>query len=54
MLEQYMYKGNKKLRYGYTTGSCAAAAAAAATRMLLSGKRIEEISLLTPKGIWLL
>ena len=54
MLEQYMYKGNKKLRYGYTTGSCAAAAAAAATRMLLSGKRVEEISLLTPKGIWLL
>ena len=54
MLEQYMYKGNKKLRYGYTTGSCAAAAAAAATRMLLSGKRVEEISLLTPKGIQLL
>lgn len=51
MLEQYTYKANKKLRYGYTTGSCAAAAARAATRMLLSGKRVEEILLMTPKGI---
>ncbi len=54
MLEQYTYKANKKLRYGYTTGSCAAAAAGAAARMLLSGKRVEKISLLTPKGMILL
>ena len=50
-MEEYIVKDGKKLRLGYTTGSCAAAAAKAATWMLLSGRRKERISLLTPKGI---
>ena len=51
--ELYVWKGSRKLRCGYTTGSCAAAAAKAAALMLLSGRRTEEISLLTPKGVLL-
>ena len=50
-MEEYIVKGGKRLRLGYTTGSCAAAAAKAAAWMLLTGQRKERISLLTPKGI---
>ena len=39
------------MRYGFTTGSCAAAAAKAAAEMLLSGEEIRQVRLLTPKGI---
>jgi cobalt-precorrin-5B (C1)-methyltransferase len=49
----FVIQNNKKLRCGYTTGSCAAGAAKAATRMLLTGKRTEQIDLMTPKGILL-
>lgn len=52
-MEEYIIKNNKKLRYGYTTGTCAAAATKAATRMLLEQKGIDTVSILTPKGIHL-
>lgn len=49
--EHYIYSGTKRLRCGYTTGSCAALAAKAAVKMLLGQKRIIKESLETPSGI---
>lgn len=49
--EYFVIKNNKKLRFGYTTGSCATGASKAATRMLLSGQKIDAIPIDTPKGI---
>lgn len=39
------------MRYGFTTGSCAAAASKAATYMLLTGNKKTNITMETPKGI---
>lgn len=53
-MEHYVETNGKRLRYGYTTGSCAAAAAKAAAVMLFSGEIPQQVSLETPKGIRLL
>ena len=50
-LEHYVRKGSQQLRYGYTTGTCAALAAGGATRLLLMGRAPSSLSLLTGKGI---
>ena len=49
--EYYHRSGTKMLRYGYTTGTCAALAAAAATRALLSREEPGTETLMTSKGI---
>ena len=50
-MEEFVEKDGKKLRLGYTTGSCAAAAAKAAGWMLLTGREKSTIGLHTPKGL---
>jgi len=50
MEDRFVIKNGKRLRYGYTTGSCAAAASKAAVTMLCTGRAVDEISILTPKG----
>ncbi|MFR1831912.1 MAG: cobalt-precorrin-5B (C(1))-methyltransferase CbiD [Lachnospiraceae bacterium] len=51
MEDAYVYRNQKKLRRGYTTGTCAAAASKAAVWMLLTKERMESIRLMTPKGV---
>lgn len=48
--EHYIRSGQKMLRCGYTTGTCAALAASGAARLLLLGEMPETLSLPTPKG----
>ncbi|MFA5659376.1 MAG: cobalt-precorrin-5B (C(1))-methyltransferase CbiD [Oscillospiraceae bacterium] len=53
MLNEYIFHDTKKLRCGYTTGSCAAGASKAAAEMLITGNNIDSAVLPTPKGIML-
>ncbi len=51
VMQLYMkWKCKKAMRYGFTTGSCAAAAAKAAAYMLLTGKKKTTIQIDTPNG----
>lgn len=50
---KYVIKNNKKMAFGYTTGTCAAAAAKAAALMLFSKQPAESVDIMTPKGILL-
>ena len=49
--EHYKQVAGKRLRCGYTTGTCAALAAAGAVRLLLTGRAPETVSLCTPGGL---
>ena len=51
--ERYVFRNNRRLRTGHTTGTCAAAASKAATIMLLSQKSLESIEIITPNGVQL-
>ena len=51
--DYYVIRNQKKLRFGYTTGSCAAGAARGAVRLLFGEDEISEVELMTPKGILL-
>ena len=48
--ERYIRCGQKQLRCGYTTGTCAALAAAGAVQLLLGGQAPATLSLSTPGG----
>ena len=49
--QHYIRSGQKLLRCGYTTGTCAALGAAGAARLLLTGHAPDTVALRTPKGI---
>ncbi len=50
MLNRYIRSGQKLLRCGITTGTCAALATRGAASLLLTGQLPEPLSLSTPKG----
>lgn len=49
--EHYIQSGGKRLRCGYTTGTCAALVAAGAAEALLTGQVPAILRLTTPKGL---
>lgn len=51
MQELFVYNRGKKLKCGYTTGSCAAAASKAAAHMLHHQSPLRSVSIQTPAGV---
>lgn len=49
-MDDYIIRNQKFLRYGITTGSCAAAAAKAAAKLLLTGVLCDHVSMDIPSG----
>lgn len=49
-MDTYIEQNGRRLRCGWTTGSCAAAAAKAAALLLLTGRRLDRVRLTTPRG----
>lgn len=49
-MEDYVFRQQKKLRRGFTTGTCAAAAAKGAAYELLTGLKIKEVTVRLPSG----
>lgn len=52
-MELEIVKNGKKLRCGYTTGTCATAASTAAAKMLLTGEEVPSVQVHTPAGVTL-
>lgn len=50
-MDEFVRSGNKMLRLGFTTGTCAALAASGAFQLLLTGHMPEKLHLMTRKGI---
>ncbi|AXY26126.1 cobalt-precorrin-5B (C(1))-methyltransferase [Suicoccus acidiformans] len=49
--DQYVSYNGKRLRKGYTTGTCATAATMAALEMIQTQERVERVNLTTPSGV---
>lgn len=49
-MNEYIVKNGRKLKIGYTTGTCATAAAKAATRALLTGVFPAQVEVFVPAG----
>ncbi len=47
----YLSYNGKRLRMGYTTGTCATAATMAAVEMILTQKPVHQVQLMTPAGV---
>ena len=44
-MKEFVIKNGKKLRCGFTTGTCATAAAAAAAMMIFTGNVVENVEI---------